>query len=122
MFGWLFITHTLLVTNGELGQFALCHQHFMWLPVCAVEAQPPGCGCDSAQGGLGAGQRAAAATKSRLQKKLRLRRKRKARARFNGPKKLLGFKVFKPGPSQPRFSGSKRVNAPKVSAWPLKWP
>ena len=35
IFGWLFITHILLVINGELGQFALHHQHFMWLPcVC----------------------------------------------------------------------------------------
>jgi hypothetical protein len=33
MFGWLFITHVLLVINGELGQFALYHQHFMWLPL-----------------------------------------------------------------------------------------
>jgi hypothetical protein len=32
IFGWLFITHLLLVINGELGQFALDHQHFMWLP------------------------------------------------------------------------------------------
>ena len=30
-FGWLFISHLLLVINGELGQFALCHQHYMWL-------------------------------------------------------------------------------------------
>jgi hypothetical protein len=32
VFGWLFITHLLLVVNGELDQFALHHQHFMWLP------------------------------------------------------------------------------------------
>jgi hypothetical protein len=30
IFGWLFITHLLLVINGELGQFALYHQHFMF--------------------------------------------------------------------------------------------
>jgi hypothetical protein len=29
---WLFITDLLLVINGELGTFALYHQHFMWLP------------------------------------------------------------------------------------------
>jgi hypothetical protein len=32
VFGWLFITHLSWVVNGELGQFALNHQHFMWLP------------------------------------------------------------------------------------------
>jgi hypothetical protein len=40
VFGWLFITHLLLVINGELGQFALCHQHFMWLPCFCFSAVP----------------------------------------------------------------------------------
>jgi hypothetical protein len=31
IFGWLFITHLSLVVNGELGQFALNHQHFMYV-------------------------------------------------------------------------------------------
>ena len=40
IFGWLFITHLLLVINGELGQFALYHQHFMWLPCFCFPAVP----------------------------------------------------------------------------------
>jgi hypothetical protein len=40
IFGWLFITHLLLVINGELGQFALYHQHFMWLPCFYFPAVP----------------------------------------------------------------------------------
>ena len=31
-FDWLFITDILLFINGELGQFALHHQHDVWLP------------------------------------------------------------------------------------------
>jgi hypothetical protein len=27
IFSWLFVTNVLLVKNGELGQFALHHQH-----------------------------------------------------------------------------------------------
>jgi hypothetical protein len=30
--GIYYNTHLLLVINGELGQFALNHQNFMWLP------------------------------------------------------------------------------------------
>jgi hypothetical protein len=40
MFGWLFIAHLSLVINGELGQFALCHQHIMWLPCFCFPAVP----------------------------------------------------------------------------------
>ena len=40
IFGWLFITHLLLVINGELGQFALYHQHIMWLPCFCFPAVP----------------------------------------------------------------------------------
>jgi hypothetical protein len=40
IFGWLFITHLPLVINGELGQFALCHQHIMWLPCFCFPAVP----------------------------------------------------------------------------------
>jgi hypothetical protein len=78
-------------------------------------AQPPGCGCDSAQGGLGAGQRAAAAAKSRLPKNLCLRRRAKAK----GERPLCSvLRFLSQARASPRFSGSKRANAPKVSAWP----
>ena len=37
VFGWLFIANILLVKNGGLGQFALYHQHHIWLPcICPL--------------------------------------------------------------------------------------
>jgi hypothetical protein len=41
IFGLLFIAHRLLVINGELSQFALYHQRFMWLPCFCYPCRTP---------------------------------------------------------------------------------